>query len=381
MENAKIVYFVCAINPFQHHGGEYLRARYLIGMLASRYSLVIFIPEASSSICSNEGHWVSRHYKVTYDIENLNVLETAKMAFKVNDHLVGLVTSECRRAAPIAIWADYMYWWPTIQTIRRLTGFSFRTIWGTHNVQSRVTLQQGRCSPKVLVRFVIERAHEILMGKSYDVVCAVSRSDAEFYERILNCRRVEVIPNSIVEPTSVSELYSPESEQRFACVTGNFTAIQNFSGVKWLIEDVLPKVILERPDFQLLIAGRGSERFSGTASNVVTIAKFDSIESIFSISRFSLVPIFLGSGTRFKVLEAMAHSKAFISTKLGVEGIEISPDQHYLNAESARDFSSAILRLWDDSKLRKRISCEAHSVFLQKYSQKVLAKKISEMVG
>ena len=43
-----------------------------------------------------------------------------------------------------------------------------------------------------------------------------------------------------------------------------------------------------------------------------------------------VVPLRIGGGTRFKVVEAMAMGKAIVSTRLGAEGIDVMPETHAL---------------------------------------------------
>src|SRR5690606_28854424 len=48
-----------------------------------------------------------------------------------------------------------------------------------------------------------------------------------------------------------------------------------------------------------------------------------------------IVPIRGGGGTRIKVLEAFAHGRPVVSTSMGIEGIEATPETHYLAGDTA----------------------------------------------
>jgi glycosyltransferase involved in cell wall biosynthesis len=67
----------------------------------------------------------------------------------------------------------------------------------------------------------------------------------------------------------------------------------------------------------------------------------------------------MGSGVRFKALEAMARGMPLVSTALGVEGTDAIPERDYLRAETSAEFSAAILRLLDDFELRRRLAASA----------------------
>jgi glycosyltransferase involved in cell wall biosynthesis len=60
-----------------------------------------------------------------------------------------------------------------------------------------------------------------------------------------------------------------------------------------------------------------------------------------------VVPIFQGSGTRLKAIEAAALGRPVISTELGVEGLPLRAGEHYLAAEDADGFAGACARLRD----------------------------------
>jgi glycosyltransferase involved in cell wall biosynthesis len=58
-----------------------------------------------------------------------------------------------------------------------------------------------------------------------------------------------------------------------------------------------------------------------------------------------VVPVFQGSGTRLKALEAAALGRPVVSTELGMEGLPLLPGDHYLPAEDAEGFAAACGRL------------------------------------
>jgi polysaccharide biosynthesis protein PslH len=53
----------------------------------------------------------------------------------------------------------------------------------------------------------------------------------------------------------------------------------------------------------------------------------------------------MGSGTRLKVLEAMAAGVPVVSTRLGMEGIAANTEEYALLAETPAAFARAVLRL------------------------------------
>ena len=81
-----------------------------------------------------------------------------------------------------------------------------------------------------------------------------------------------------------------------------------------------------------------------------------------------IVPILTGSGMRMKILEAAAMSVPFITTSVGVEGLDFKHDESCLVADTAEEFANAIDCLANDAVLRKRLTENASKVFENKYS-------------
>jgi glycosyltransferase involved in cell wall biosynthesis len=61
-----------------------------------------------------------------------------------------------------------------------------------------------------------------------------------------------------------------------------------------------------------------------------------------------VVPLRAGSGTRLKVLEAMALGKAIVTTHIGSEGIALRDGESALYADDAESFARAVLDLFDN---------------------------------
>jgi len=81
-----------------------------------------------------------------------------------------------------------------------------------------------------------------------------------------------------------------------------------------------------------------------------------------------LVPLKFESGTRFKILEAGACSKAVVSTTLGAEGIPVVNGKHIMIADRSDDFSKAILQLLKDQKHRDQLGQNLHKLISKNYS-------------
>ena len=97
---------------------------------------------------------------------------------------------------------------------------------------------------------------------------------------------------------------------------------------------------------------------------------------IFKIHQFFIAPILSGSGTRLKILEAMAEGKAIVTTSVGCEGIEGINETHYLVADNPEDFAKCIIQCLKDRSLQKYLGVIARQLVQQKYDWEIISNKL-----
>jgi glycosyltransferase involved in cell wall biosynthesis len=70
-----------------------------------------------------------------------------------------------------------------------------------------------------------------------------------------------------------------------------------------------------------------------------------------------IVPVLFGSGTRLKVIEAMAYRRPVVATAAGAEGLPVAPGVEYFAADEPEAFSVA-LRTLDGQCQREDLELE-----------------------
>jgi glycosyltransferase involved in cell wall biosynthesis len=81
----------------------------------------------------------------------------------------------------------------------------------------------------------------------------------------------------------------------------------------------------------------------------------------------AVVPLRSGSGTRLKILEALAMERPVVATTIGVEGLEVVDEQHLLIADQPAAFACAVLRLLEDRVLAGRLAAEGRALVERRY--------------
>ncbi|HET7188416.1 MAG TPA: glycosyltransferase, partial [Gemmatimonadaceae bacterium] len=89
-------------------------------------------------------------------------------------------------------------------------------------------------------------------------------------------------------------------------------------------------------------------------------------------------PIRVGGGTRLKVLDALAMSLPVVATATAVEGLELIEGIHYLGAETAGDFITAIERLERDQALQRRLGEAGRSLVVERYDWTRIGRQLDD---
>jgi glycosyltransferase involved in cell wall biosynthesis len=80
----------------------------------------------------------------------------------------------------------------------------------------------------------------------------------------------------------------------------------------------------------------------------------------------------MGSGTRQKLLDAMACGLPVVTTRKGAEGLEVEDGRHLLLAETADEFRARVLDLLRDDALRRRLAAGGRELVEEKYSRRAV---------
>ena len=174
-----------------------------------------------------------------------------------------------------------------------------------------------------------------------DLCVAVSELDA-LAMTAGGARRVTVSPNGTdpVDPLPLRQWNRGAEPLRLLFVgTGHYQP--NERGIAWFVSEVMPRLrALE--DVELDVVGSPPRRPVQHAG-VVYAGRVPEVTPWYERAHMAVVPIFEGSGTRLKVVEAMALGRPLVSTKLGAEGLPVAPDAEYVAADDVATFVEAIM--------------------------------------
>lgn len=178
--------------------------------------------------------------------------------------------------------------------------------------------------------------------RSFDLCVAVSELDARVM-RAGGARRVEICPNGTDPVTALPPPTIADVEPLRLLFVGSGAYGPYERGVAWLVREVLPALRGMVPAV-LDHVGQPPRR-PERAAGVIYHGIVDSVTPYYERAHVVVVPVFEGSGTRLKVIEAMAHGRPVVSTSVGAEGLPVRPGEHYACADDASAFANRLAEL------------------------------------
>ena len=91
-----------------------------------------------------------------------------------------------------------------------------------------------------------------------------------------------------------------------------------------------------------------------------------------------IVPLFIGSGQRVKIIEAFSKGMPVISTSIGAEGLQYSHGDNILIADNANEFVQNIVSISEGQ--RKKISVKGRKTYEDYYSPMAVQGKVLEVI-
>jgi len=210
-----------------------------------------------------------------------------------------------------------------------------------------------------------QRAFEKKELKKAAVVLVVSEEERALHERLYRLENVEVLPN-LVDLERYPVIRGERGEA--VIMTGDFAYKPNAEGAEFLVKKVMPLVRETIPGARLIFAGKGSLSLPFREELVELLGPFERPEEAFSRAAVAAAPIFVGGGSRYKIIEALASGVPAVSTAAGAEGLDLADGDGLLIRDGAREFAEGLVSLLAGGTLREKLSLEGRKKIEEKYS-------------
>lgn len=156
----------------------------------------------------------------------------------------------------------------------------------------------------------------------------------------------------------------------------------NEDGVRFFMDNVFQLIRKQRPDVTFkIVGGRPPPTISAYASDAVDVTGFvDDVRPYMWDSSVFVVPLRMGGGTRFKIVEALAAHVPVVSTRLGAEGIPVTSGNELVLADEPGEFAEAVVELLDHGDKAAAMAERGYAFVKEHFSWNVIGHNLESAI-
>ncbi|MBE7157584.1 MAG: glycosyltransferase [Rhodospirillales bacterium] len=217
--------------------------------------------------------------------------------------------------------------------------------------------------------------------KNFDLVWYADEEEGDVGEELRAAANKVYLPNIPVqmadEPMDPDMRLPPPSgnEAEWTILfVGNFWVMPNIRGVDHFVHQIWPKIhaVDPRAVFRIIGAGMGDDlkaKWSRVAG-VDPVGFVPDLRASYAECRFAVVPVYSGSGTNIKVMEALRFGRTCVLTRFAHRGYRTTlPDREAVLVTGDDDaFAAACVELLRGQALADRLARQGRSAVARCYS-------------
>lgn len=226
---------------------------------------------------------------------------------------------------------------------------------------------------------------EISALKSVNKVIFLSEEDKEEFSKLIDFNiNTSIIPIGIETPREMIEYEYKDLDCVSILFVGTLSWAPNNDGLIWFLRNVAPKINEKCCEFRITVVGKNPSRelldISERYKNMNITGYVESVIPFYREADFMIVPLFVGSGQRVKIIEGFSYGIPIISTTIGAEGLEYKEQENILIANNENEFLEKI-NMMKNGGLRKKLSKNAKTTFDKYYSINAVEQKIQNVIS
>ncbi len=254
-----------------------------------------------------------------------------------------------------------------------------------HNIESQLMRRRSEVETRTLAKMFLQREaakleeYESRVSPAYDMNIFMSAQDQE-----LLSGRVPGIYGTVVPNGVDVDYFSPDATavKPALIYTGGMNMFANRDAVTWFLNDIWPAIVAATPEVRFFAVGQDPPKelkaLAARDSRIVVTGYVDDIRPLVREAAVYVVPLRVGGGTRLKVLDAMASGKAIVSTAIGCEGIDVTPGEHLVVADTPDGFARATTALLADAPRQRSLGAAARARVVERYAWPAMGDRLMD---
>lgn len=263
---------------------------------------------------------------------------------------------------------------------------SVPTVMFTHNVEAEIFRRHRDVATNPVRKAIWANQYEKMRRfesesfAHFNVVVAVADRDRQQFIEDYGVADPHVIPTGV--DLDFFAFHPPERSTEIV-FCGSMDWMANQTGINFFMQDIWPSIAREEPAARMTVIGRSPpEQMVKTAKAQNLNWRFtgfvDDVRPFMQGAAVSVIPLTVGGGTRLKAYEAMSAGNPIVSTSIGIEGLPVEHDKHYLRADDPESFAAAVVALIRDSERRRELAIAARAYVEENFSFTVAARSFEQ---
>lgn len=219
-------------------------------------------------------------------------------------------------------------------------------------------------------------------GSWFDRVVAMTAEDQRRLSLWMDERKVRTISTG-VDVEHFSPRAGAEAAEDSLVFLGHYPHYPNEDAVLHFHRDIWPIIRARRPGLRFYAVGSSPtpavRRLPHEDSRITVTGTVEDVRPYLQKAAVFVAPMRLGFGIKGKILEAAAAGVPVVATSRAAEGLALRAGHDFLKADGAREFAQAVLRLLEDSGLRREISLRARAAVEKRYDWKAQACLLGDL--
>jgi hypothetical protein len=235
-----------------------------------------------------------------------------------------------------------------------------KIIYFSHSIESEIRKKYSSVLIYHLTKFL-----EKLVFKYSLISTSVSKIEQKKIIKLYNHKTI-LYPNALTLNRKIKKQILLKN---YIIYSGSYLYRPNKNAIDILNKKIMPKLTKKIPNLKLVLTGGGFNKKIPWVINKGIVKKRDLYNLIY-YSKCMCVPLKFGSGTRIKIIEAMAIGAIVVSTPKGIEGIDLIAKNPPFITGSTKKIISTIVTIINKNKIIKKKSIEQRDYYIEKYSMK-----------
>ncbi len=274
---------------------------------------------------------------------------------------------------------EMLYMAPYVATIREHS--KAMIVLRAHNVEHLIWERIAKETKFFAKRWYINhlartlKNYELDAIETVDGIAAITRKDAAFFRKYCS-KPVVDIPYGVY-PEEFTPKTEIEGHPKFYHI-GSMNWMPNEEGIRWFIDEVLPKTVEKVPQFVYHLAGRNMPEWLTNLNNpnINVIGEVPDAKEFVANHDVAIVPLLSGSGIRIKIIESMAMGKTVITTRVGAEGILYDEEVNIIIAENVAKMVEAIRSINENPQIAVKIGEAARKLVEETYDNRKIISRL-----